>query len=213
MPAREDWDEDRLEVVLFGSPPHPRLAALPMPDFADLHQPRQRHPHLTVLLFWEEYRQANPEGYRYSGFWSACGFSPTRAWSRAHSHDHRAPSTRAQALFRDLAMVRADGSLRSLPARLSRIDVLNVHRIEMRSDSMRKNRGKTEVAKVDLSPKILEDSFTSVIDIRNVLLAEQDGGQAMNKRSCFPERSGDFGTAISVDVGRPSVDVSDGERI
>jgi len=33
-------------------------------------------------------------------------------------------STRAQSLFRDLAMARADGSLRSLLARLSRIDVL-----------------------------------------------------------------------------------------
>jgi DNA replication protein DnaC len=32
--------------------------------------------------------------------------------------------TRAQALFRDLAMARADGSIRSLLARLSRIDVL-----------------------------------------------------------------------------------------
>jgi DNA replication protein DnaC len=111
--------------------------------------------------------------------------------------------TRAQALFRDLAMARADGSLRSLLTRLSRIDVLviddwamaplseperrdfweicedryqvrstiltsqlpvsrwheqigdptladgildrlvhNAHRIEMRGDSMRKNRGK-----------------------------------------------------------------------
>jgi DNA replication protein DnaC len=61
-------------------------------------------------------------------------------------------------------MARADGSLRSLLTRLSRIDVLviddwamaslseperrllrlvhNLHRIEMREDSMRKNRGK-----------------------------------------------------------------------
>jgi DNA replication protein DnaC len=111
--------------------------------------------------------------------------------------------TRAQSLFRDLAMARADGSLRNLLARLARIDVLviddwamaplseperrdfweicedryqarstvltsqlpvsrwheqigdptladgildrlvhNAHRIEMRGDSMRKNRGK-----------------------------------------------------------------------
>ncbi len=111
--------------------------------------------------------------------------------------------TRAQSLFRDLAMARADGSLRSLLVRVSRIDVLviddwamaplseperrdfweicedryqvrstiltsqlpvsrwheqigdptladgildrlvhNAHRIEMRGDSMRKNRGK-----------------------------------------------------------------------
>ena len=67
--------------------------------------------------------------------------------------------TRAQSLFRDLAMARADGSLRSLPARLSRswheqigdptladriLDRLvhNAHRIEMRGHSLRKNRGK-----------------------------------------------------------------------
>jgi len=74
--------------------------------------------------------------------------------------------TRAQSLFRDLAMARADGSLRSLLSRLSRIDCLviddwheqigdptladgildrlvhNAHRIEMRGDSMRKSRGK-----------------------------------------------------------------------
>jgi len=111
---------------------------------------------------------------------------------------------RAQSLFRDLAMARADGSLRNLLARLARVDVLviddwamaplseperrdfweiceeryqlrstiltsqlpvsrwheqigdptladgildrlvhNAHRIEMRGDSMRKNRGKT----------------------------------------------------------------------
>jgi DNA replication protein DnaC len=34
--------------------------------------------------------------------------------------------TRAQSLFRDLAMARADGSLRSLLARLSRVDVLAI---------------------------------------------------------------------------------------
>jgi DNA replication protein DnaC len=112
--------------------------------------------------------------------------------------------TRAQSLFRDLAMARADGSLRNLLARLARVDVLviddwamaplseperrdfweiceeryqvrstvltsqlpvarwheqigdptladgildrlvhNAHRIEMRGDSMRKNRGKS----------------------------------------------------------------------
>src|SRR5215472_8566739 len=117
--------------------------------------------------------------------------------------------TRAQSLFRDLAMARADGSLRSLLARVSRIDVLviddwamaplseperrdlweicedryqvrstiltsqlpvarwheqigdptladgildrlvhNSHRIEMRGDSMRKNRAKTISASV-----------------------------------------------------------------
>ena len=39
---------------------------------------------------------------------------------------HAALYTRAVALFRDLALARADGSLRNLLARLSRIDVLVV---------------------------------------------------------------------------------------
>ena len=67
-PLGEDWDEDRLEAALFGGPPRARSAALPMPDFAELHQQRQVHPHLTQQLLWEEYRQANPDGYRYYRF-------------------------------------------------------------------------------------------------------------------------------------------------
>ena len=68
-PLGEDWDEDPLEAALFGGPPRSRPAVLPMPDFAELHQQRQQpHPHLTQQLLWEEYRQANPDGYRYSRF-------------------------------------------------------------------------------------------------------------------------------------------------
>ena len=59
---------DRLEAALFGGPPRARPTVLPMPDFADLHQQRQQHPHLTQQLLWEEYRQANPDGYRYCRF-------------------------------------------------------------------------------------------------------------------------------------------------
>src|SRR6478752_5429473 len=43
-PLGEDWNEARLETALFGGPPPARPAVLPMPDFADLHQQRQRHP-------------------------------------------------------------------------------------------------------------------------------------------------------------------------
>ncbi|MDQ6760342.1 MAG: hypothetical protein M3Z32_10845 [Acidobacteriota bacterium] len=67
-PLGEDWDENRLEAALFGGPPRARPAVLVTPDFADLHQQRQSHPRLTQQLLWEEYRQANPDGYRYSRF-------------------------------------------------------------------------------------------------------------------------------------------------
>ena len=43
---------------------------------------------------------------------------------KAYRDGYSAFYTRAQTRFRDLAMARADGSLRSLLARLSRIDVL-----------------------------------------------------------------------------------------
>jgi hypothetical protein len=49
-PLGEDWDEDRLEATLFGGPSRARPAALPMPDFADLHRQRQVHPHLTPAV-------------------------------------------------------------------------------------------------------------------------------------------------------------------
>ena len=67
-PLAEDWDDERLETALFGGPPRPRPAVRPMPDFAELHRQRQLHRHLTQQLLWEEYRQANPDGYGYSRF-------------------------------------------------------------------------------------------------------------------------------------------------
>ena len=51
-PLGEDWDEDRLEAALFGGPPRARPAVLSMPDFAELHQQRQTHQHLTQQLLW-----------------------------------------------------------------------------------------------------------------------------------------------------------------
>src|SRR5262249_48599529 len=63
-----EWDDDRLEAALFGGPPRSRPTVLPMPDFAELHRQRQQHSHVTQQLLWEEYRQANPDGYQYSRF-------------------------------------------------------------------------------------------------------------------------------------------------
>ena len=67
----EGWDEKRIEETLFGQPlPVERPSERALPDFPSLYEQLHRHPHLTLQLAWEEYRQANPEGYRYSRF---CG--------------------------------------------------------------------------------------------------------------------------------------------
>jgi len=46
----------------------PTRVGSPLRIFARLHEELQRHPHLTLQLAWEEYRQAHPDGYAYSRF-------------------------------------------------------------------------------------------------------------------------------------------------
>ena len=36
-----------------------------LPDFAAIHEQLRSHQHVTLQLLWEEYRQANPDAYRY----------------------------------------------------------------------------------------------------------------------------------------------------
>jgi len=75
-PLGPEWDDERLEAALFGGPPRSRPTVLPVPDFAELHRERQQHPHLTQQLLWEEYRRANPDGYRYSRYVAAVFMLP-----------------------------------------------------------------------------------------------------------------------------------------
>jgi transposase len=70
-PLPEDWDEARVEAALFpetAAPRKPPDAARALPDFPSMHQQLREHKHLTLQLLWEEYRTANPDGYRYSHY-------------------------------------------------------------------------------------------------------------------------------------------------
>jgi len=70
-PLPDDWDETRVEAAVF-----PRSQPLTKeqppartpPDFTAMHEQLRRHRHVTLQLLWEEYREANPAGYRYSRF-------------------------------------------------------------------------------------------------------------------------------------------------
>jgi transposase len=68
-PLGEEWDEQRVEQALFGERQVvKRLPEQVLPDFPALNAELQQHPHLTLQLAWEEYRQVHPEGYGYSRF-------------------------------------------------------------------------------------------------------------------------------------------------
>src|ERR1700730_16606413 len=69
-PLPEGLSEEELEAKLFGNQPVRAKAVRgrPQPDWKTIHEQLQQHRHLTLQLVWEEYRQAHPEGYRYSWF-------------------------------------------------------------------------------------------------------------------------------------------------
>ena len=40
----------------------------PEPDWKAMHEQLQQYRHLSLQLLWQKYRQAHPQGYRYSWF-------------------------------------------------------------------------------------------------------------------------------------------------
>src|SRR5215469_15080443 len=70
-PLPEGWDEAKVAATLFPRPESntpSKMAARAVPDFAAIHEQLRSHKHVTLQLLWEEYRQANPDAYRYSRF-------------------------------------------------------------------------------------------------------------------------------------------------
>src|SRR5437762_1791141 len=68
-PLPEGWDEARVEALVFPRR-EPSIAeqnpARTPPDYAAVHEQLRSSKYVTLQLLWEEYRQGNPEGYRYS---------------------------------------------------------------------------------------------------------------------------------------------------
>ena len=71
-PLPEDWDEARVEAAIFrhAAPVTPKPGRTP-PDFAAVHEQLRTNKYVTLQLLWEEYRQATPDGYRYSRYVAA----------------------------------------------------------------------------------------------------------------------------------------------
>lgn len=64
-----EWSEDRVLEALAPSRQKPRhQKQSPEPDYAGIRHELQTNKHVTLQLLWEEYREKNPDGYRYSRF-------------------------------------------------------------------------------------------------------------------------------------------------
>ena len=89
-PLPDEYDDQRLNELLFPTRPiYPPSTPRPGLDFADVHRQLQKNKHVTLQLLWEEYRETQPGGYRYSRF---CELY--RRWSRNQDvvlrQDHKA---------------------------------------------------------------------------------------------------------------------------
>ncbi len=81
-PLPDGWDEARLEAALYPPPETKPKPEKSVPDFAAVHEQLRTHRHLTLQLLWEEYREANPDGYRYSRYVAAAFMFSSNAGSR-----------------------------------------------------------------------------------------------------------------------------------
>ena len=96
-PLPEDLNEEALERRLFVTAHQLPSLHRPMPDWAIVHQERKRKG-VTLLLLWQEYKAATPDGLQYSSFCEAY-----RTWAKQLDLVMR-PSPRAgEALFVDYA--------------------------------------------------------------------------------------------------------------
>ena len=66
-PLPDGLDDSHLEAALFRQTVVAAPPRKTQPDYAAIHQQLQK-PHVTLQLLWEEYQEANPDGYRYSRF-------------------------------------------------------------------------------------------------------------------------------------------------
>jgi transposase len=98
-PLPDNLSDQKLDQLLFGErsgPPSRRIH--PPPDFPAIHKELQTHKDLTLELLWQEYKQANASGYRYSRF---CDLY--REWARAQNLTLRQQHQPGERMFVDYA--------------------------------------------------------------------------------------------------------------
>jgi transposase len=98
-PDIAEWSDDQVMQAVAPSWPRPdQRTQSPEPDYADIRHELQTNKHVTLQLLWEEYREKNPDGYRYSRF---CDLY--RRWLRSQEVVLRQEHRAGEKLFVDYA--------------------------------------------------------------------------------------------------------------
>lgn len=98
-PDIAEWSDDRVMQAVAPSRENPaRRKQSPEPNYADIRHELQTNKHVTLYLLWEEYREKNPDGYRYSRF---CDLY--RGWQRQQELVLRQEHRAGEKLFVDYA--------------------------------------------------------------------------------------------------------------
>lgn len=93
------WSDDQVIQTVAPARERPdRRSQSPEPDYAEIRHELQTNKHVTVQLLWEEYREKNPDGYRYSRF---CDLY--RRWLRRQEVVLRQEHRAGEKLFVDYA--------------------------------------------------------------------------------------------------------------
>lgn len=95
-PLPSELDDEALAALLFPQEGHPRRSRAE-PDFAQVHI-ELRRKHVTKQLLWQEYREANPDGYEYSRFCECY-----QEWLRTASPTMRQTHVAGEKMFVDFS--------------------------------------------------------------------------------------------------------------
>jgi transposase len=67
-PIPAEWNDTQLQTALFPPATAPARSCKDTLDYAQIQQQLRDNRHVTLQLLWQEYREANPNGYRYSRY-------------------------------------------------------------------------------------------------------------------------------------------------
>jgi transposase len=98
-PDIAEWSEEQvIQAVAPSREKSGHRNQSPEPDYGDIRHELQTNKHVTLQLLWEEYREKNPDGYRYSRF---CDLY--RGWLRRQEVVLRQEHRAGEKLFVDYA--------------------------------------------------------------------------------------------------------------